>query len=124
MDIKPIKTEQDYDATLREIETLMDALPDTPEGDRLDILVTLVEAFEARHHPIEAPDPIAAITFRMEQMGLSRKDLEPMIGPRGRVSEILSGRRALSLGMIRKLVSGLHIPADVLINDPNHRVHG
>lgn len=91
---------------------------DTPEGDRLDVLATLVEAYEARHFPIEAPDPIAAIEFRMEQRGLSRKHLEPMIGGRGRVSEVLSGKRRLSLGMIRNLQKGLGIPAEILLREP------
>lgn len=121
MDIKPIKTDADHRAALAEIEVLMNAEPGTPEGDRLDVLVTLVEAYEATRFPITAPDPIAAIEFRMEQMGLSRKDLEPILGPRGRVSEVLSGRRRLSLAMIRRLNAGLNIPAEVLINQPEDR---
>lgn len=115
MDIKPIKTEMDYDNALSEIDRLFDAELDTPEGDRLDILVTLVEAYEAKHWPIGAPDPIEAIKFRMEQMSLSRKDLEPLIGSRGRVSEVLSGKRSLSLKMIKNLHKELHIPAEVLL---------
>jgi len=118
MDITPIKTDADYRAALAEIEALMNAEPDTPDGDRLDVVVTLVEAYEARHFPIVAPDPIAVIKFRMEQMGLSRKDLEPMLGTRGGVSEVLSGRRALSLSMIRRLNAALNIPAEVLIKEP------
>jgi HTH-type transcriptional regulator/antitoxin HigA len=115
MDIQPIKTEADYAAALHEIEGLMDAAPDTPEGDRLDVLVTLVEAYEAKHYPIAAPDPIAAIVHRMEALGLTRKDLEPLLGGRGRVSEVLARKRPLSLTMIRKLAKTLHIPAEVLI---------
>ncbi len=121
MDITPIKTDADYRAALAEIEALMNAEPDTPDGDRLDVVATLVEAYEARHFPIAAPDPIAAIKFRMEQMGLSRKDLEPMLGTRGRVSEVLSGRRRLSLAMIRRLNAELNIPAEVLIKEPKGR---
>ncbi len=93
----------------------MDAAPDTPEGDRLDVLATLVVAYEARHHAIEHPDPLAAIRFEMEQQGLSRKDLERYIGTRARVSEVLNGRRPLTLAMIRKLHEGLGIPAEALI---------
>lgn len=115
MDIKPIKTEADYEATLAEIETLMDAQSDTPEGDRLDILTTLVEAWEAKHHMIEEPDPIEAIIHRMEALGLERKDLEPMIGTRARVSEVLARKRPLTISMIRKLNKEIRIPAEVLI---------
>ena len=118
MDITPIKTDADYRASLAEIEALMNAEPDTPDGDRLDVVATLVEAYEARHFPIAAPDPIAAIKFRTEQMGLTRKNLEPMLGTRGRVSEVLSGRRRLSLSMIRRLNAELKIPAEVLIKEP------
>lgn len=123
MDIKSIKTEADHEAALAEIERLMDLDPDldSPEGDRLDVLATLVEAYEARHFPIEAPDPIAAIEFCMEQRGLTRKDLEPMVGGRGRVSEVLSGKRRLSLRMIRNLHKGLGIPAEVLLQEPRTR---
>lgn len=121
MDIRPIKSEADHAAALAEIDDLMDAGADTPGGDRLDILATLVEAYEAEHFPIEAPDPVAAITFRMEQMGMTRKDLEPLIGSRARVSEVLSGRRRLSLAMIRRLNSALKIPAEVLIQDSTVR---
>lgn len=119
MDIRPIKTARDYDAALAAIGELMDAEPGTPDGDRLDVLATLVNAYEARHFPIEAPDPLAAIRFRMEQLGLTRKDLEPLIGTRGRVSEVLSGKRRLSLDMIRRLHAELNIPASVLIQDPS-----
>ena len=115
MNIKPIKTDADYRAALKEIESLMAATPDSPEGEKLDVLVTLVEAFEARHYPIDLPDPVAAIKFEMEQKGLSVKDLEPMIGKSNRVYEVLSHKRSLSLNMIRNLHNGLGIPAEVLI---------
>ena len=120
MDIHPIKTELDYDAALAEAEQLMDADPNTPQGDRLDILVTLIEAYEAKYHIINLPNPIDAIKFRMEQLGLSRKDLEPFIGSRSRVAEVLNCKRQLSLEMIRRLHKGLKIPAEVLIQ-PLHR---
>jgi HTH-type transcriptional regulator/antitoxin HigA len=100
---------------LSEIATLMLAGPDTPEGDRLDVLATLVEAWEARHVPIEAPDPIAAVLFMMEQKGLERRDLEPAIGSRARVAEVLNRKRALTLRMIRALSRLLDLPADVLV---------
>lgn len=117
MDIRPIHTEQDYKATLKDISTLIDLDPalGTPEGDRLDILATLVQAYEAKHFPIAPPDPIEAIKFRMEQSGLSVKDLEPMIGKSNRVYEVLNHKRPLTLPMIRRLHKGLGIPADVLI---------
>lgn len=117
MDIRPIHTEADYRATLKEISALMERDPDsgTPEGDRLDILATLVRAFEGKHFPIDAPDPVEAIKFRMEQSGLSVKDLEPMIGKSNRVYEVLNRKRPLTLAMIRRLNQGLGIPADVLI---------
>ena len=115
--IRPIRTERDYDATLREVDDLMDAALGTPRGERLDVLVTLIEAYEARHWVIEAPDPIEAICVRMEQRSLRRKDLEPMIGSRARVSEVLSGKRALTLPMIRRLSAGLDLRADVLIQE-------
>jgi HTH-type transcriptional regulator/antitoxin HigA len=118
MDIRPIKTARDYEQALTAIGDLMDAAPDTPEGDRLDVLATLVDAYEGRHFPIEKPDPVAAIRFRMEQLGMTRKDLEPLIGARGRVAEVLNGKRGLSLEMIRKLHDALNIPASVLIQDP------
>ncbi len=115
MDIKPIKTEADYEAVLEEVDGLMDAEPDTPEGDRLDVLTTLVEAWEEKHHRIEYPDPIGAILHRMEALSLARKDLEPMIGSRARVSEVLSRKRPLTINMIRRLNEELRIPAEVLI---------
>jgi HTH-type transcriptional regulator/antitoxin HigA len=115
MEIKPIRTEEDYQAALEEIERLMDAQPDTPEGDRLDVLATLVEAWEEKHCPIEEPDPIEAIQHRMEALGMSRKDLATMIGGRNRVSEVLSRKRPLTINMIRRLSEGMHLPAGVLI---------
>ena len=115
MKIKPIKTDADHRAALVEIDRLMDAETDSADGDRLDVLATLVEAYEAKRFPIDPPDPVAAIEFCMDQQGLTRKDLEPMIGGRGRVSEVLSGRRPLSLAMIRRLHRGLGIPAEVLL---------
>jgi HTH-type transcriptional regulator/antitoxin HigA len=115
MDIKPIRTRKDYRAALREIERLWDADPGTPDGDRVDVLVTLIEAYEAKHYPIEPPDPIAAIEFMMEQKGLARRDLEQAIGSRGRVSEVLTKRRPLTLPMIRSLSHLLDIPAEILV---------
>ena len=121
MDIHPIHTEADYRATLKEISALMDSDPEagTPEGDRLDILSTLVVAYEARHFPVGMPDPIEAIKFRMEQSGLSVKDLEPIIGKRKRIYEILNRKRPLTLAMIRRLHRVLGIPAEVLIAGDN-----
>jgi HTH-type transcriptional regulator/antitoxin HigA len=118
MDIKPIKTEADYRAALKEIESLMEAAADTPEGERLDVLVTLVEAYEKKHFPMDLPDPVEAIKFRMEQMGLTPKDLEPMIGRLNRVYEVLNHKRPLTLKMIWKLHRGLGIPAESLIKQP------
>jgi HTH-type transcriptional regulator/antitoxin HigA len=113
--VRPIRTAADHRAALSEIATLMQAGAGTPEGDRLDVLATLVEAWEARHVPIDAPDPIAAILFMMEQKGLERRDLEPAIGSRARVAEILNRKRALTLPMIRALSRLLDLPADVLV---------
>jgi HTH-type transcriptional regulator / antitoxin HigA len=115
LNIKPIKSVPDHKLALAEIEKLWNAKKNTPAGDRLEVLVTLVEAWENKHHEIESPDPIEAILFRMDQEGLSRKDLEPYIGPRQRVSDILNRKRSLSLKMIRNLHAGLGIPAEVLI---------
>ena len=115
MKIRPIKTKPDYRAALKEAERLWDAEPGTPEGDKIEVLVTLIEAYEAAHFPISAPDPIAAIEFMMTQKGLTRRDLEPVIGGRGRVSEILTRKRPLTLPMVRALSALLHIPADILI---------
>src|SRR5271165_609440 len=114
MDVRPIRTEADHQAALTEIATLMDAAMGTPDGDRLDVVATLVEAYEAAHMPIEAPDPICAILFMMEQKQLGRRDLEPAIGSRARVAEVLNRRRALTLPMIRRLSRLLDLPADVL----------
>ena len=115
MNIKPIKNESDYKNTLKEIETLMSADADTPKGERLDILVTLVEAYEKVNYPLDFPDPIDAIKFEMEQKGLTVKDLEPLIGKRNRVYEILNRKRTLTLNMIRQLNDKLGIPLESLI---------
>ena len=113
--VRPVRTEADYAAALDAIGGLMTARAGTPEGDRLDVLSTLVEAYETEHHSMDAPDPIALVKFAMEQRGADRADLEPMIGGRGRVSEVLSRKRALSLAMIRKLKAEWALPADVLV---------
>jgi len=115
MEIRPIKTETDYQAALAEIERLFDAAPGTPEGDRLEVLTALVEVFEENHYAIPLPDPVEALRYFMESRGLNRQDLTPYIGSRGRVSEVLNRRRPLSLEMIRRLHTGLGIPAEVLI---------
>ncbi len=115
MNIKPIKTHADYEAALKEIERLFEAEPGTPQGDRLEVLATLVEAYEDKHFAIPAPDPIEALQYFMESRNLSRRDLEPYLGSRARVSEILNRQRPLSLEMIRELNQGLGIPAEVLI---------
>ncbi len=117
--IKPIKTEADYEAALERISTLMDADPNTPEADELDVLATLVEVYEEKHYPINFPDPLSAITFRMEQSGLTQRDLVPYIGSRSKVSEVLAGKRSLTLSMIRALHSHLGIPAEVLLQEPS-----
>jgi HTH-type transcriptional regulator / antitoxin HigA len=101
MDIRPIRTDADYEWGLQEIERLMDAKAGSSDGDRLDVLATLVSAYEAQHFPMERPDPIAAIEFRMEQRGMTRKDLEKALGGKSRVSEVLNRRRALTVSMIR-----------------------
>ena len=121
MDIKPVRTSKDHRAALAEVERLWEARPGTPDHDRLEVLVTLIEAYEAKHHPIPPPDPIDAIRFRMDQMDLDRKALEELVGSRARVSEVLSGRRGLSLGMIRRLHSRLGIPAEILIGEERPR---
>ena len=118
MEIRPLKTEADYRATLQEIESLMQAAPGTPEGERLEVLVTLVEAYERRHYPLDLPEPVEAIKFAMEQKGLTPKDLEPMIGRLNRVYEVLNRRRPLTLKMIWKLHKELGIPAESLIRPP------
>ena len=114
-DLKPIRNETDYDAALEEVGRLWGAKSGTPDGDRLDVLATLIDAYEVKHHPIDPPDPVEAIRFRMEQQGLTRKDLEPMIGPRNRVADVLNRKRGLSIDMIRQLHDGLGISAEVLI---------
>jgi HTH-type transcriptional regulator/antitoxin HigA len=115
MDIHPIRNDRGHAKAMRQIEKLWGAAAGTPEADALEVLVTLVDAYEAKHHPIDPPDPIEAIKFRMEQNGLTRADLEPMIGSRARVSEVLNGKRPLTITMIKKLRDGLGIPADVLL---------
>lgn len=117
MNIQPIKTEADYDRALAEINALWGAESDTPKGDRLEILMTLVEAYETKHHFIDPPDPIDAILFRMEQQGLTRKDLEPILGSRSRVSEVLNRKRTLSLEMIRSLHKQLNISLESLVGN-------
>ncbi|WP_192182541.1 helix-turn-helix domain-containing protein [Mesorhizobium amorphae] len=114
-DLKPIRTEADYEAALAEVERLWGAKGGTPKGDRLDVLATLIEAYETKHHPMDPPDPIEAIRFRMEQQGLTRKDLEPMIGTRNRIAEVFNRKRGLSIEMIRNLHDKLGISAEVLI---------
>jgi HTH-type transcriptional regulator/antitoxin HigA len=114
-ELKPIRTKADYDEALSEVERLWGARSGTPKGDRLDVLATLIDAYEAEHYPMEPPDPVEAIKFRMEQQGLSRKDLEPLIGTRTRVAEILNRKRSLSIGMIRRIHDRLGISAEVLI---------
>jgi HTH-type transcriptional regulator/antitoxin HigA len=111
----PIRTESDHEEALERIGQLIGAAPNTPEGDELDMLATLLDAYESKHHRIDAPDPIAAIEFRMEQRGLTRKDLEPLIGSRARVSEVMTGRRPLTLAMVRRVKHTLGISADLLI---------
>ena len=115
MDIKPIKTETDYETALQRIETLWGCKPDTTAGDEFDILVTLVEAYEAKHHRIGPPDPIEAIKFRMDQSGLKQTDLVPYFGGKSRVSEVLSGRKNLTLTIARRLHLELNIPAASLL---------
>jgi HTH-type transcriptional regulator/antitoxin HigA len=115
MKVTPIKNEAAYTAALAEIDRLMDAAPDTPRGDRLDVLVTLVEAYEREHWSIDPPDPIDAIKVRMEQRGVSRRELEALLGGRNRVSEVLNRKRPLTIDMIRRLHRGLDIPAESLI---------
>ena len=115
MDIKPIRSEADYEEVLAEVEQLWGSAPDTPEGGKLEVLFTLIEKYEEEHYPILPPDPIDALEYYMESRGLTRRELEVYIGSSGRVSEILSRKRKLSLKMIRNLHNELGIPADVLI---------
>src|ERR671918_2411672 len=114
-DLKPIRTEADYATALAEVERLWGAPANSPEGDRLDILATLIDAYESEHFPMDPPDPIDAIRIRMEQQGLSRKDLEGLIGTRTRIAKVLNRRRTLSISMIRRLHARLGISAEVLI---------
>jgi HTH-type transcriptional regulator / antitoxin HigA len=116
-ELKPIRSEADYQAALAEVERLWGSKSGTPSGDRLDVLATLIDAYETAHFPIDIPDPVEAIKFRMEQQGLTRKDLQPLIGTRTRVAEILNRKRPLSINMIRKLWSRLGIPAAVLLQE-------
>ncbi len=115
MDITPIKTQRDYHGALKKIEQLMTARRNTPQGDRLDVLVTLVEAWEAKHYPLDLPDPVEAIKYHMEQKSLKPRNLSPFIGSRNRVYEILDRKRPLTLKMIWRLHTGLGIPAESLI---------
>ncbi len=115
MDIKPIRTEADYEIALKTIDQLWDAAQGSPEADQLDVLATLVEAYEEKHYPISPPDPIEAILHYMESQGLSEPDLQTYLGADTPVSEVLNRKRALSLDMIRKLHKGLGIPADILV---------
>jgi len=119
MNIKPIKTKADYRAALKDVEALMGAKANTSDGERLDVLVTLIEAYERKHFPFDLPDPVEAIKFQMDQKGLTAKDLEPMIGRLNRVYEILNHKRPLTLKMIWKLHRGLDIPAESLIRQPD-----
>lgn len=115
VDVRPIRGEADHDAALQKIEMLIDARPGTADGDHLEVLITLVQAYEATHHAVEAPDPIALLEFVLEQRGLDRTALQPMLGGRGRVSEIMTRKRALTLPMIRRLQRELRLPADALV---------
>ncbi len=114
-EMKPIRTEADYEAALEEVAALWGAASDTPKGDRLDVLATLIDIYEAKHHAMDPPDPVEAIKFRMEQQGMTRKDLEDVIGTRTRIAEVLNRKRSLSIGMIRRLHDQLGISAEILI---------
>ena len=115
MTLRPLKTEADYKEALAEVESIFDAEANTPEADRLDVLAMLVEAYEEEHYPIPAPDPVAALEYYMDSRGLTRRDLEPYLGSRARVAEVLNRKRGLSIEMIRRLHQGLGISADILI---------
>ena len=117
MDIKPIRNEKDYQNALNRLEEIFDAKRGTEEGDELEILSILIDNYENEHFPIDMPDPIEAIKFRMEQMGMKQKDLEEVFGFKSRVSEILNKKRKLTLEMVRNLHTKLHIPTEVLIQD-------
>jgi HTH-type transcriptional regulator/antitoxin HigA len=121
-EVKPIRSEADYQAALAEIERLWGAKLGTAEGDRLDVVATLIDAYESEHEPMDPPDPIEAITFRMEQQGLTRRDLEAVLGSRARVTEVLNRKRDLSIGMIRRLHEHFGISADVLIRPVRNNV--
>jgi HTH-type transcriptional regulator/antitoxin HigA len=114
-ELKPVRSKADYEAALAEVNRLWGAKSGTPKGDRLDVLATLIDAYDAAQFPFDRPDPIDAIKFRMEQMGLTRKELEPLIGSRARVAEVLNPKRSLSIEMIRRLNDELGIPAEILI---------
>jgi HTH-type transcriptional regulator / antitoxin HigA len=114
-EVRPIRNKRDYEAALKEVERLWGAKTGTRDGDRLDVLATLIDAYETEHYPMDPPDPIEAIKFRMEQQGLSRRDLEEIIGSRTRIAEVLNRKRGLSVGMIRRLHERLGISAEVLI---------
>jgi HTH-type transcriptional regulator / antitoxin HigA len=116
MNIKPIKTEQDYQDALQRIETLWGCKKDTPEGDEFDLLITLVESYEMKHYPIAPPDPVDAIKFRMEQMNMTKADMVKFLGSQSRVSEVLNRKRSLTLKMVKSLYSGLKIPAEILLS--------
>jgi HTH-type transcriptional regulator/antitoxin HigA len=119
-ELKPIRSEDDYQTALAEAERLWGAKSGTPDGDRLDILATLIDVYESEHDPMDPPDPVEAIKFRMEQQGLTRKELEPLIGTRTRVAEVLNRKRNLSIAMIRRLHERLGISAETLIRPSRH----
>ena len=121
-EMKPIRTEVDYEAALEEVAALWGAASDTPKGDRLDVLATLIDVYEAKHHAMDPPDPVEAIKFRMEQQGMTRKDLEDIIGTRTRIAEVLNRKRSLSIGMIRRLHDRLGISAEILIQPSREAV--
>jgi HTH-type transcriptional regulator / antitoxin HigA len=120
-DVKPIRSEKNYEAAMAEVESLWGSKNGTAKGDRLDVLATLIESWEAANYPMDQPDPIEAIKFRMEQQGLTRKDLEGIIGTRARIAEVLDRKRGLSIAMIRRLNAELHIPAEILIKPTRKR---
>ena len=117
MKIKPIKTEEDYESALERINALFDAKPNTPKGDELEVLITLVSAYEDEHYKIDAPDPVEAIKHIMEAQGMHSQDMIKFLGSSSKVSEVMNKKRGLSLSMIRKLTHGLHIPADILVKE-------